>query len=245
MTATGYEPSTNGKMRVKSAPGSARSKSSHTDAVTAPIVRGPRLLDRAQVEAQVLGHEGVGEPGGVAPRQDVLGELVAGGRAPATRLVQHLEHRPHVEPGRATEGDRLAGGGQRRRRQEVVGQLQDLAHPGTVPHPVAAVAEPAEHRLDPRRPPPTRRTSRRACAPGPRRRRRTLARRRRRDRRPPVSPPRPGPTSSPIVDVSTTWVVRRPEAAARAPATSVEAGPSGRLSTTTSACRATAATSSA
>ena len=63
----------NGAMRVKSAPGSAAAKRSHTEAITRPIGAGRALLlDGPEVEPHVLVHQRVGEAGGVAAGEHVV-----------------------------------------------------------------------------------------------------------------------------------------------------------------------------
>ena len=146
-------------------------------------------------------------------------------------------------PDRPAERDRLAGRRERGRRQEVVGELHRLGQSGPVADPVAAVGEAGEHGLDrERRRRRIRRTSPRACGPARRRRRPTPERRRSRRRSSASSAAIARAARTPIVDVSTTCVVRRSATATISRATRSDAAPSGRLSTTTSPRRATSAT---
>ena len=173
-------------MRVKSAPGSAAANRSHTDAVTAPIDAGPpRSVDRAQVELHVLGHQRVGEARRVATGQHVVrGTCRSWPRSGRSRRSAPRAWWPCRGPPTTPNAIGLAGGGERGRREEVVGQLHRLREAGPVADPVATVAQPGEHRLDVRAGVVARRrTSPRACGPGRRRPRPTPARRRRRCRR--------------------------------------------------------------
>ena len=135
-------------MRVKSAAGSAAANRTPDVDGDRPEVR--RRVDvghLVEVEPDVLRHQHAGEARRVAGGQHLVGELVLRGRAASAGRVEHVDHRRQVEADGPAERQRLAGGGERRGREEVVGQLHRLGHARLVAHPAATVAEAGDRRF--------------------------------------------------------------------------------------------------
>ena len=106
------------------------------------------LLDLVQIEQQVLRHQRVGEAGGEAPGEHVLGELVTGGRAPTARRVEHLQHGGHLQPDRPPKAVARSWPP----TPSPTGSCWPTGPPGpsrSIAHPVATIAQADQHRLHP------------------------------------------------------------------------------------------------
>src|SRR2546428_5976841 len=90
---------------------------------------GFRLLE---AELEVLVHEVGGEAEVEAARQDRLWELVLRSAVPAAAGVDDVDHDRRIETGLDPEHHRFAGGGERGRGKEIVGELHRLAHAGAL-----------------------------------------------------------------------------------------------------------------